>query len=107
MSCPTLNLTVCTGETFRRTLVYKDSNGVPINISAWTATFTVGATTYVSPSPQVVIDAAPGTVKIELSSSEVAALTSTLVPYQVILTNPLMPAGHGDVVLLEGKLEVE
>jgi hypothetical protein len=107
MSCPVLNLEVCQGETFRRTLVYKDSNEIPVDIDAWSGTFRVGTDVYTSDGDEITIGPEAGTIHLMLTTNQVAALPSATVKYLVTLSNPAFPAGQGDVTILKGRLEVE
>ena len=104
MSCPETDLDVCVGETFRRTFLYTDVNDVPIDISTWTLTFTVGSTVYVSGVDAEVTNG-PGTgfYSVMLTSTDAAAL-STVTSYSIVGTNPAAAAGEGDVLLSRGRL---
>lgn len=106
MSCPVQNLTACRGTTFRQDLLYTDSAGTPIDISTWTATWTVGDDTYTSSSVNVTIGPEAGTIHLVLSTTQVDAL-AIRTPYRLVLSNPTFPEGFGDTPILEGKIEVE
>jgi len=106
MSCANLNFSVCRGGTFRQPLVYQDSTATPIDISTWTATWTVGTTEYTSSSINVVIGPEDGTIHLVLTSTQVDALGFST-PYRLVLHNPSFSAGLGDIPLIEGKIEVE
>lgn len=106
MSCPVQNLSACRGATFRQDLLYTDSANVPIDISTWSATFTVGDDVYTSSSANVTIGPEAGTIHLVLSTTQVDAL-EIRTDYRVVLTNPGFPVGFGDTPILEGKIEVE
>lgn len=106
MSCGH-DVTALIGETFRLDITYKDSLGVPIDISFMTATWTVNAVSYASPSNEVTIGPGTGEVHLLLTTTQVSVLGSGVYDYQVVLTDPTADPGEGDKILLEGLMQVE
>lgn len=108
MSCGNYDITAQRHETLVVDLVYKDSLGVPVDISTnFLVTWTVDQTAYVSGvDPEVVIGPGVGGIHLKLATADVDALPRVS-EYYLVLTDLLAPAGFGDEVLIEGFLEVE
>lgn len=106
MSCGH-DVTANLGETFTLDVVYKDSLGVPVDISLYTARWTVNGSIYTSPSNEVTIGPEAGTIHLLLTTTQVNTLGAGVYDYILVLTNPALPAGEGDKILLEGLMQVE
>lgn len=109
MSCPTLLLEPCVGETFRLRATYKDPNGQPINLTGWTISWTITATTgtvvYTFPN-HVVVDPLLGQIDLMLTSDEVEDYEGVTTSYTLRGTDPLAIPGEGDHNILEGRIRV-
>lgn len=103
MSCPNLMLEPCAGETFRLRVTYANA-GTPIDLTGWTVTWTVDATTYTT-APNVVVTPLLGQIDLLLTTTQVAAITDA--EYSLVGTDPGLPAGEGDYKILEGRIRVD
>lgn len=106
MSCG-YDLTVHTGETFNLALFYKDQDGNPIDILNDSCVLTIDSTTYTSPSPEISIGPEVNAIRILLPTAEVATYGTAILPYSLLLVDSDLPAGSGDVLLLEGLMQFE
>lgn len=106
MSCPNLTLEPCLGETFRLRVTYKDPDGVAIDLTGWTITWTVNSTAYTT-TPNVEVTPLLGQIDLLLTTPQVAALEDVTTSYTLVGTDPAMPAGEGDHNILEGRIRVE
>lgn len=106
MSCG-YDLTAKIGETLTFTIVYKLSDDTPIDIAADSVTWKIGATSYASPSLEVVVGPEPGTVHFLLTTDQVTAYGVSVQPYVVTLIDSAVPAGQGDLILLDGLIQFE
>lgn len=109
MSCPTLMLEPCLGETFRLRVLYKDPDQIPIDITGWTIRWTLTAGNaqiiYTLP-PNVETDPTLGQIDLMLTTAQVAALEGVTTYYKLTGTDNAVPAGEGDVDILEGRIRV-
>lgn len=110
MPCPNLTLEPCLGETFRIRVTYKDPNGIAIDLTGWTITWTIstptGSVSYTTPN-HVTVDPLLGQIDLMLTSAEVATYNGVTTSYSLQGSDPAMPAGEGDHNILEGRVRVE
>jgi hypothetical protein len=106
-----LNLKINQGETFRHTLLWKDSNEVAIDLTGYTARMHVRAkiedtSTLIVLTTEngriVISNPAQGEIKLYISATDTTTMTWTSGVYDLEMVN----AG-GDVIrLIEGKVSV-
>lgn len=109
MSCPTLLLEPCLGETFRLRVTYKDPAGQPIDLTGWTITWTITTPTdeviYTFPN-HVTVDPTLGRIDLMLTTNEVSDYDDVTTYYTLRGTDPAMNVGEGDHDILEGRIRV-
>ena len=102
------NIKCLQNETFQRTLTYKDSNGVAIDLSGYTAALQVRRDYNTAPvislteSAGLTLGGAAGTIVITIAPTATAALEANTHLYDLVLTT-----GAGvKTRILEGKFDV-
>lgn len=110
MSCPGYDIQASFLESWLLDVVYKDSLGVPVDIStAWVVEFTIGPDTYSSDDADVVIiGPEAGTIHLGLDPTTLGSYSiDAIVKYSLIAIDPNVTPGLGTILLLEGRFTVE
>lgn len=110
MACSTYMLEPCPGETFRLQVIYKDTNGVVVNLTGWDVTWTIeadgDATVIVAPDARLTVTPLAGQIDLMLTTDDVEDLAGLTTSYSLLGTNTALPAGEGDYTILEGRIDV-
>jgi hypothetical protein len=95
MSAAIYNATIDQGATFTLQVTYKDENGVPINLTGYTAAMQIrqnyndsaALITLTSPSGGIVITGATGTINITISAEQTGSLDEGFYVYDLEITS--------------------
>jgi len=101
------DMTARLGETLSFVIIYKKADDTPIDIAADTVTWTIDDVTFSSPSDEVTIGPEVGTIHFRLTTPQVDAYGATILPYTIKVIDSAVPAGQGDLILLDGLIQFE